>query len=82
MISPVGLCRKRRAEYNHGIHPYHCEPAPDGRRTVHSGLRIPVPTVVDMIANGMTEGDILKAYPDLEAADVGEALHYGVDSVP
>ena len=45
------------------------------------GLRIPVATVVDMIANGMTEGDILKAYPDLEAADIGEALHYAAEAV-
>jgi len=30
------------------------------------GLRIPVATVVGMVANGMTEKDILKAYPDLE----------------
>lgn len=33
------------------------------------GLRIPVATVVDMVANGMTEREILQAYPDLEAED-------------
>ena len=31
------------------------------------GLRIPVATVVGMVAAGMAEADILKAYPDLEA---------------
>ncbi|MBI3998410.1 MAG: DUF433 domain-containing protein [Armatimonadetes bacterium] len=29
------------------------------------GLRIPVATVVGMVAEGMTEAEILKAYPDL-----------------
>ena len=34
------------------------------------GLRIPVATVIDMVAEGMNEGEIVAAYPDLEAADV------------
>lgn len=38
------------------------------------GLRIPVATVVGMIADGMTEEQILKAYPDLEREDIQEAL--------
>ena len=37
-------------------------------------LRIPVATIVGMIADGMTEADILAAYPDLEQADIREAL--------
>ena len=45
------------------------------------GLRIPVATVVDMVANGMTEVAILEAFPDLEAADIGEALHYAAEAV-
>jgi uncharacterized protein (DUF433 family) len=40
------------------------------------GLRIPVATVVGMIADGISEADILAAYPDLEREDVHEALHY------
>jgi uncharacterized protein (DUF433 family) len=39
-------------------------------------LRIPVATVVGMIADGMTEQEILDAYPDLEAEDIHEALRY------
>ncbi len=38
------------------------------------GLRIPVATVVGMIADGMSEEEILKAYPDLEHEDIHEAL--------
>ncbi len=40
------------------------------------GLRIPVATVVAMLAEGMTAKDILAAYPDLEAGDIREALEY------
>ncbi len=40
------------------------------------GLRIPVATVVGMVADGMSENDILQAYPDLEREDIREALRY------
>jgi uncharacterized protein (DUF433 family) len=40
------------------------------------GLRIPVATVVGMIADGMSESEILEAYPDLEGDDIHEALRY------
>ena len=45
------------------------------------GLRIPVATVVGMIADGMTEAEILTAYPDLEAEDLAEALRYAAEAV-
>jgi len=45
------------------------------------GLRIPVATVVGMVADGMTTKDILAAYPDLESDDVQEALQYAADAV-
>jgi uncharacterized protein (DUF433 family) len=45
------------------------------------GLRIPVATVVGMVADGMTEPEILAAYPDLEHEDIGEALRYAADAV-
>lgn len=45
------------------------------------GLRIPVATVVGMIADGMTPTEILTAYPDLEAEDVAEALRYAAEAV-
>ena len=45
------------------------------------GLRIPVATVVAMIADGMSEPDILKAYPDLERDDISEALRYAAAAV-
>jgi len=45
------------------------------------GLRIPVATVVAMVADGMTETEILTAYPDLEREDLAEALRYVADAV-
>ncbi len=45
------------------------------------GLRIPVATVVSMVADGMTEAEILEAYPDLEGADVREAMQYAAEAV-
>jgi uncharacterized protein (DUF433 family) len=39
-------------------------------------MRITVSLVVNMVANGMTTGEILKEYPDLEAEDVRQALQY------
>jgi uncharacterized protein (DUF433 family) len=45
------------------------------------GPRIPVATVVSMVAEGMTEAEILEAYPDLETADVREAMQYAAEAV-
>jgi uncharacterized protein (DUF433 family) len=45
------------------------------------GLRIPVATIVEMVADGMTKIEILAAYPDLEQADINEALHFAADAV-
>jgi uncharacterized protein (DUF433 family) len=45
------------------------------------GLRIPVASVVGMVADGMTETEILTAYPDLEREDIAEALRYAADAV-
>ncbi len=45
------------------------------------GLRIPVATVVEMVAERMSEEEILRAYPDLEREDVREALLYAALAV-
>lgn len=38
------------------------------------GLRIPVATVVGMVADGMAQSEILAAYPDLQREDISEAF--------
>ena len=40
------------------------------------GKRIPVMTVVRMVADGMTVQEICRDLPDLEPEDVAEALRY------
>jgi len=45
------------------------------------GLRIPVAAIVGMVAEGITEPEILKAYPDLQAEDIREALRYAAEAV-
>ena len=44
-------------------------------------LRIPVATVVGMVADGMSTDEVLAAYPDLEAEDIREALQYAAEAV-
>ena len=57
------------------------DPARMGGVPCIRNLRIPVATVVEMVADGMTPAEILKAYPDLEAADVREALRFAAEAV-
>jgi phage baseplate assembly protein W len=40
-------------------------------------LRIPIATIVEMVAEGMDDEEILRAYPDLESEDIREALRCG-----
>ena len=47
-----------------------------GGRACIRDLRITVSLIVNLVANGMTTGEILAEYPDLEAEDVCEALQY------
>ena len=45
------------------------------------GLRIPVATIVALIAEGQATQDILVLYPDLDADDVREALLFAAEAV-
>lgn len=38
-------------------------------------------TIVGMVADGMTEAEIIQAYPDLEAEDIEESLRYAAEAV-
>jgi uncharacterized protein (DUF433 family) len=44
-------------------------------------LRIPVATVLKMLAAGMTEDEILSDYPDLEREDIRESLRFAAAAV-
>ena len=45
------------------------------------GMRIPVATVVGLVAEGHSVEEILGYYPDLEAEDIAEALRFAADAV-
>ena len=45
------------------------------------GLRIPVATVVGMVADGMNFQEILDSYPDLEHEDIVESLRFAAEAV-
>lgn len=45
------------------------------------GLRIPVATVVNMIADGMTPDEVVAELPPLELEDVAAALRFAADTV-
>ena len=57
------------------------DPAQMGGVPCIRGLRIPVATVVGLVAQGMPEDEILVEYPDLELEDVREALRYAAAAV-
>jgi uncharacterized protein (DUF433 family) len=44
-------------------------------------VRIPVATVLRLLAGGLTEPEILCEYPDLQADDIRECLRFAAASV-
>ena len=47
-----------------------------GGRACIRGMRIPVSVIVGQIAHGGSMDEILQGYPDLERADIEQALQY------
>jgi uncharacterized protein (DUF433 family) len=47
-----------------------------GGRACIRGMRIPVSVIVGQIAHGATFEEVLADYPDLEPADIQQALGY------
>ena len=45
------------------------------------GLRMPVATVVAMVADGMSVAEIIDDFPYLTAEDVAEALRFAAEAV-
>jgi uncharacterized protein (DUF433 family) len=52
------------------------DPAILGGRACIRGMRIPVSVIVGQVAHGATFPEILDGYPDLEEADIRQAVEY------
>lgn len=50
-------------------------------KPVIRGTRIPVELILRKLADGMTEADLLDAYPRLTREDIQAALAYAADSL-
>jgi len=55
------------------------EPGKRGGRPCVRNLRITVYDVLEMLAEGMSEADILDDFPELEAADIRACLAYAAN---
>ena len=53
------------------VNPQQC----DGKPCIR-GLRIPVHLVLTLLANGETLAEVVAAYPELELADIQQAMEY------
>lgn len=49
-----------------------------GGRACIRGMRVTVALILNLVANGMTTEEIIRAYPYLEPEDIQQALHYAV----
>jgi uncharacterized protein (DUF433 family) len=56
-------------------------PEPCGGRPCIRGMRIRVQDVLELLANGATELEILQDYPYLEADDIRASLQYAAAQV-
>ena len=52
------------------------EPNVMGGRACIRGMRVTVSLIVNLVAGGMSEEEIIKAYPYLESEDIHQALRY------
>jgi uncharacterized protein (DUF433 family) len=55
------------------------EPGKRGGRPCVRGLRITVYDVLEMLAEGMSDAEILEDYPELEAADIRACLLFAAN---
>jgi uncharacterized protein (DUF433 family) len=68
-------------EAQHEVWTNNSKSTSDGRHAVYPGAENPVATVVRMVADGMTNPEILAAYPDLVEEDIAEALRFAAVAV-
>ncbi|HEY1111649.1 MAG TPA: DUF433 domain-containing protein [Opitutaceae bacterium] len=63
------------------LHRITFNPKQCGGKPCIRGMRIRVKDVLEMLAGGATEAQILEDFPDLEPGDIKASLEYAVQSV-
>lgn len=63
------------------LHRITFNPKQCGGKPCIRGMRIRVKDVLDMLAGGATEEQILRDFPDLESEDIRASLEYAAESV-
>jgi uncharacterized protein (DUF433 family) len=52
-----------------------------GGRACIRGMRVTVSLILNLVANGMTIEEIIRAYPYLEPEDIRQALCYAMEKI-
>lgn len=59
---------------------HHVRPKHYGGRACIRGTRVTVSLIVNLVANGMDAGEVIEAYPYVEAEDIRQALQYAASA--
>lgn len=81
-VSATGLDFRRGTAYRAGMEYQKfitIEPGKRGGKPCIRGLRITVYDVLEYLASGMTEAEILRDFPDLTADDIKACLAFAAD---
>jgi uncharacterized protein (DUF433 family) len=73
-------CDNDREEHVKNFDRITVDPAQMGGVPCVRHLRIPVATVLRLLAGGLSESEILSGYPDLQAEDLRECLRFAAAS--
>ncbi len=76
MLLNVGVFYTSRMDYRERIT---IDPAKRGGRPCIRGLRVTVYDVLDYLASGMSENELLADFPDLEREDIRATLAFAAD---
>ena len=75
-LETVGNAKQVRMDYKDRIT---IEPGKRGGKPCIRGLRITVYDILDYLASGMSEEEILKDFPDLNSEDIRACLAFAAD---
>ena len=78
---PLGTARRRRYAFHMAFDRISVDHKIMGGVPCIRGTRIPVASVVGMVAEGLTHAEIFDAFPQLAPEDIQDALRYAAAAV-